>query len=263
MKPSIFESAYADQYDLLYSSKDYESECDLIETVFRQHVGQNVKTVLDLGCGTGNHLFPLARRGYHVDGVDLSADMLARAREKASSPDMKLDHPPSFHLSDIKEFNSTQKYDAVLMMFAVLGYQLENLDVVQALDTVRRHLKPDGVFVFDVWYGPAVLAIKPSDRLMVIETGDGQLLRFASGSLDTYQHLADVNYHLWRIQNNEVVRETTELHRMRYFFAQELSHYLEEAGMKMTMLSSFPDISVTASEASWNVLGVARSASQA
>lgn len=257
MKSSIFESAYADQYDLLYADKDYESECDLIETVFRQHVGQ-VKTVLDLGCGTGNHLFPLARRGYHIDGVDLSADMLARAKEKASSMDGVLEHAPSFHLADIRGFNSAKKFDAVLMMFAVLGYQLENLDVSQALDTVRRHLKPGGVFVFDVWYGPAVLAIKPSDRLRVIETEGGQLLRFASGSLDTYHDLADVNYHLWRIQNSQVIRETKEQHRMRYFFAQELSHYLREAGMELVMLSSFPDISNKASEASWNVLGVAK-----
>jgi hypothetical protein len=51
------------------------------------------------------------------------------------------------------------------MMFAVLGYQGENDDVLAALKTAHRHARPGGLFLFDVWYGPAVLHERPSQRV--------------------------------------------------------------------------------------------------
>ena len=65
------------------------------------------------------------------------------------------------------------KFDAALMMFAVLGYQVENDDVLAALRTARRHLEPGGLFIFDVWYGPAVLHQRPSERVKIIPGRDG------------------------------------------------------------------------------------------
>jgi len=86
MSDQVFGQAYADQYDLLYHDKDYEAECDLLEEVFRRYGQEPIKSILDLGCGTGNHAILLARRGYRVTGVDLSADMLAHAREGGWNP---------------------------------------------------------------------------------------------------------------------------------------------------------------------------------
>ena len=58
-----FGPEYADAYDALYADKDYDAECDLLERIFRR-VGRPVRTVLDLGCGTGAHAVRLAQRGY-------------------------------------------------------------------------------------------------------------------------------------------------------------------------------------------------------
>src|SRR5206468_3380563 len=116
-----------------------------------------VKTVLDLGCGTGNHALPLARRGFSVTGVDRSPGMLEQAAQKSSASGLG-DKAPDFKQGDLRELDLHQQFDAALMMFAVLGYQLTNENVASALATVRRHLKPGGLFVFDIWYGPAVLA---------------------------------------------------------------------------------------------------------
>ncbi|MCX6068474.1 MAG: class I SAM-dependent methyltransferase, partial [Chloroflexi bacterium] len=181
MSDAVFNRQYADQYDLLYGDKDYEAECDLLEQVFNK--GNGVKSILDIGCGTGNHAIPLAQRGYQVTGVDLSENMLSHAREKA-----KAANAPSsltFQQGDARTVDVRQKFDAVLMMFAVLGYQLTNEDVFSALNTVRKHLNPSGLFIFDVWYGPAVLAVRPAERIKIIPTHDGKVLRAASGSLDT------------------------------------------------------------------------------
>jgi len=151
-----------------------------------------------------------------------------------------------------------QKFDAVIMMFAVLGYQLTNEDVLAALNTVRKHLNPGGLFVFDVWYGPAVLTVGPSERIKVIPTSDGKVIRAASGSLDTARHLAEIKYHLWRISGDKVVSETEEAHQMRYFFPQELVLFLTQYGLELKNLTAFPSLETAADESTWNVLGVAK-----
>jgi len=266
MNDQVFGRVYAEQYDLLYGDKNYEAECDLLEEVFRRYGQGPVKTILDLGCGTGNHAIPLARRGYQVTGVDRSPDMLKHAQEKAAtnlpsaicySPSV-ISHPPAFLHGDARSVDLGRQFDAVLMMFAVLSYQLTNDDVLDALRAVRRHLRPGGLFVCDVWYGPAVLAIRPGDRVKVIPTAEGQLIRVSSSRLDLRHHLCEVNYQLWRLNGNQVLSTTSERHCMRYFFPLELDFYIRLAGMSLSVLLAFPQIEQEADERSWNVLGIAQ-----
>ena len=110
--------------------------------------------MLDLGCGTGGHAVPLAERGYDVVGVDRSPDMLQRAMQRGSSA--------RFQLGEIGSLDLGETFDAVLLMFAVLGYQVGNADVQAALATARRHLHTTGLLFADLWYGPAVLAERPA-----------------------------------------------------------------------------------------------------
>ena len=260
MSDRVFGRGYADQYDLLYSDKDYEAECDLLEEVFRRYGDGDIHSILDLGCGTGNHVIPLAHRGYQVTGVDLSPEMLAHAQRKAQTSLQPVTcHLPTFLQGDVRSIDLGQTFDVVLMMFAVLSYQLTNDDVAAALRVVRRHLRPGGLFVFDVWYGPAVLAIRPGDRVKVIPTPDGQLIRAASGQLDVRHHLCEVSYQLWQLSGDRVVSTSEECHCMRYFFPLELDYLLAQAHMKLEMLAAFPQIQEEADESSWNVLGVGRS----
>jgi SAM-dependent methyltransferase len=260
MSNAVFRQEYADQYDLLYHDKDYEAECDLLEEVFRRYGSGPVKTILDLGCGTGNHALPLARRGYQVTGIDLSEEMLAHARRKAQAnlpPDTR--HCPAFRQGDVRTLDLGQQFDAVLMMFAVLGYQLTNNDVLAALRTTRRHLRPGGLFVCDVWYGPAVLAIRPSDRVKVIPTDDGKVVRAVSGQLDTYRHLCQVRYQVWRLSAGRLVSESEETHWMRYFFPQELALFTIQEQIQLVDIRSFGDSMRLPDDTTWNIIVIGRS----
>jgi SAM-dependent methyltransferase len=253
-----FGAVYSGIYDAQYHDKDYAQECDLIERFFQvYHPDQPVKTVLDMGCGTGNHALPLAGRGYAVAGVDRSAGMLAAARSKAAAAGLNAE----FHEGDVRTFALGRQFDAVLMMFAVLGYQLTNEDAMAALKNVRAHLKPGGAFVFDVWYGPAVLHLRPSERVRVISTPDVQLIRVARGSLDTRQQRCTVSYHLWQLAGEAVVAQTQEAHDMRYFFPLELEFLLQSAGLRLVHLSPFPAFEGEPGETTWNVIGVATASS--
>ena len=253
---TVFGHDYADCYDLLYGDKDYATECDLVEAVFRKYGDGSIVSVLDLGCGTGNHALPLSRRGYDVTGVDRSEGMLFQARQKQA---LAGDNGTlTFRHGDIRSVDLARQYDAVLMMFAVLGYQGENDDVLAALKTARRHARPGGLFVFDVWYGPAVLHERPSQRVRVIPTREGKVVRFASGAIDAVHHTCSVSYRIWRIVEAQLVAEAEETHVMRYYFPLELDLFLSCSGFKLLRLGAFSEVDRQPDETTWNCLGVAQ-----
>src|SRR4029434_5730962 len=131
----VFGPGYSKAYNLIYGDKDYPAECDLIERLFQRYAHGPVSSVLDLGCGPGNHAFVMASRGYEVVGIERSHHMLAIADQKlANSNHSKL----RFRSGDIRNLDLGQQFDAALILFAVLGYQLENRDVVSTLKTARR-----------------------------------------------------------------------------------------------------------------------------
>jgi SAM-dependent methyltransferase len=171
-------------------------------------------SILDLGCGTGNHAIPLAKRGYSVVGIDRSEEMLACLRSKAGN---QLSSNISFQRGSIRSVDLGHTFDATLMMFAVLGYQTENKDVLAALRTARRHLNPGGILIFDIWHGPAVLNLRPSERSKIIPTSEGEMVRLASGSLDTELQTCTVNYQIWRIKEDRILSRAKESHHMRCF----------------------------------------------
>ena len=251
---STFGSAYSDAYDLLYSDKDYKAECDVVETLFHRYSKIPVSTILDLGCGTGSHAFALSSRGYDVVGIDRSEGMLAVAQQRLSNEKGKV----RFQQGDIRTIDPGQQFDAALIMFAVLGYQVENNDVLSALQTARRNLKPGGLLLFDIWYGPAVLRERPSDRVKVIPTKTGKILRVASGGLDVAHHTCDVRFRLWKLVEGQVVTEIEETHRMRYFFPLELSLFLSCSGFHLIRLGAFTDFDRDPDESTWSAMVVAQ-----
>jgi SAM-dependent methyltransferase len=180
--------------------------------------------------------------------------MLAYARQKAAT----LPNLPAFYQGDVRSVDLGKQFDTALMMFAVLGYQLTNEDVLAALRTVRKYLKPDGLFIFDVWYGHAVLAIRPSDRVKIIPTVDGKVIRAASGSLDNTHHLGEVRYHVRRLSGDCVISETDEAHAMRFFFLMELELLLSICGLTLESLTAFSSLEQSADETTWSFLGVAK-----
>ena len=250
---TVFGAGYAAAYDALYRDKDYEAECDLVERLAREHGAASVHRVLDLGCGTGGHALVLADRGYEVVGVDRSEEMLALARRKAAGKSV------SFRQGDIRSVELGERFDLVVMMFAVLGYLGGDEDVRAALATARRHFRPSGLLVFDVWYGPAVVAQRPSARLKDVEVPGGRILRRSSGELDEARRLCTVRFQVVE-ERDGARRETEEEHLMRYFSRTDLERLLAEAGLDLLMLSAFPDVDRAPDETTWNVVGVARAA---
>ncbi|NIP32054.1 MAG: methyltransferase domain-containing protein, partial [Candidatus Dadabacteria bacterium] len=171
---------YSEFYDILYGDKNYSAECDFLEEIFLRFSKKPIKKILDIGCGTGGHALHLAQRRYDVTGIDRSEEMLKIAQEKASRENLSI----KFKQADVRTFSLNDKFDAVIAMFAVMGYQKTNEDIEAAVRSVRKHLEPGNLFIFDVWFGPAVISEKPSERVKFLEQGGEKIIRIAQPQLD-------------------------------------------------------------------------------
>lgn len=253
----VFGPGYASVYDALYRDKDYAGECDLLTRLFGAYGDGPVRSVLDLGCGTGGHAIPLARRGLAVTGVDAAPAMLDLARGKVAALAGST-MPIDFVADDIRTLRLNRVFDAAIMMFAVLGYQREDGDVLSTFASVRRHLAPGGLFLFDFWYGPAVMNLRPEDRVRSIQQADGHVRRTTRTDLDTDTRICRVHFTVARTVGERRLEDVQETHGMRFFFGDELQTFLTASGFQLEALQAFPDMTRPADETTWNVIAIAR-----
>lgn len=217
---------YSDYYDLLYADKNYQGEVNYIHQLIEEQ-STEAKTILDLGCGTGKHDFYLANLGYQVDGVDFSATMIDKAKNKLNSEYKSQQANLSFEVGDIRNYRNDKKYDVVISLFHVMSYQATNEDLIAAFETAKAHLKKGGIFIFDYWYGPGVLADAPVVRVKRLENESIQVTRIAEPIMYADKNCVDVGYNIF-IKNRmtQEVDEIKEIHRMRYLFLPEIANLL-------------------------------------
>ncbi|HET6497860.1 MAG TPA: class I SAM-dependent methyltransferase [Coriobacteriia bacterium] len=247
--------AYADVYDALYADKDYEGEVRFVTDVFSEYGVKAGASVLDLGCGTGGHAIPLARRGYRMTGVDLSPEMVTQAVAKAEHALVSAE----FVVGDVRDVRLGRRFDTVVSMFAVLSYQLTDADLEATFQTVAEHLEPGGLFVFDVWFGPAVLSQRPEPRTKTVITREGDTItRAATPELDVVEQTVRVDYEISRSRAGAVVETTRESHTVRFFFVREVRHLLASAGLELLALGPFMDLTRRPTVDDWYLSVVAR-----
>jgi len=227
---SVF-GKYAHYYDLLNKDKDYAAEAEHVHRLIRKYAPET-KSVLELGCGTGLHAHLLSGMGYTLHGVDRSPAMLESAsrRGPGSGPAAQ----PSFSLGDVRGVRMNNKFDAVISLFHVMSYQTTNDDLMASFATAKYHLNPGGIFIFDCWYGPAVLSQKPAVSIKRFEDDRIQVTRIAEPAMHPDENIVDVNYQISiRNKSDGSVEELRETHRMRYLFVPEVVFFLSQHGLKL------------------------------
>lgn len=127
---------YADLYDQFYRQKDYAKEALFLKQVLP------FGTILDVGCGTGNHMALLEKEGFQCTGIDINQQMLNRAQDKVKGPLFK---------ADMIAFQLNQQFDAVISMFAVFNHNLTDEDALKTLRCFYNHLMPGGILLLDLY----------------------------------------------------------------------------------------------------------------
>ena len=222
---------YAYYYNAFYKDKDYKSEAETVDKLLKRY-GSRINRVINFGCGTGKHDMELVKLGYQCKGIDMSPLMIEIARQNSDSEGSRI----AFEVADVRNYETDQKYDAVISLFHVMSYQNTNEDIVQAFRSARASLNDNanGCFVFDVWYGPGVLSDRPCVRVKEIEDKENHLIRIARPVMHDKENVVDVNYEVL-IMNKKTgqVQTINEVHKMRYYFRPELELLLRDAGVQL------------------------------
>ena len=122
-----------------------KQECDFLEACFKRYGDGRIRRVLDIACGTGQHLLRLARRGYEVTGLDLSAANLAYVKGRAARSGLT----PSLVQADMADFRFDRPSDAAICLQDSQGHLLTNEQILSHFRAVARALRPGGLYIFD------------------------------------------------------------------------------------------------------------------
>jgi len=240
---------YSNYYDTIYKDKDYEKESDFLFLVIKKYSKIKVKNILSLGCGTASYEILLAKKGFKIVGIDRSEKMIEIAKEKKENLDIK------FKIADISNFRVNKKFDFGMAMFNIVGYMVENDMMGKMLKNVSNSLKKNALFVFDFWYGPAVLKSRPENKEKLIENG---LIRKTTQKLDIEKSIIDINFKIIKKQNNVFKNITKENHKIRFWYFKELEYFLNKNGFKMCKICNFLDLNCKISEKNWNTFVIAK-----
>jgi hypothetical protein len=114
-----------------------------------------------------------------------------------------------------------------------MSYQVSNEDIQRVFATAYHHLKDGGIFLFDFWYGPAVLTDRPTPRIKRIANKEMEIIRFAEPRMLPQFDVVEVEYSIFI--NNLIhpnTHQVQETHRMRYLFQPEIEMFAESSGFQ-------------------------------
>jgi len=216
-------------YDKFYLSfLDYEKQCDALEEILGSHGVGGGSSILDLACGTGTHCISLAGRGYNAVGLDISAGMIERAREKAGETEN-----PAFLEQDMREIDlGERKFDAVMCLFGGFGYLTSDDDLDRLFSGLRKHLRPGGFFMLEFW-NIGGLKDSPYKTWSKVEMEDGMIYHISESNFDLESSVLDIVIEYLVTRGDRVVEDVVEQHRMRIYYLHEIRRILESNGFEM------------------------------
>ena len=196
---------------------------------YENKITQYGSPVLELACGSGAYLIPLAEKGIETVGLDISDEMLKRAEEKAIERNVSL----NLQKGDIRNFELNRKFPLILLLGNSLQHLLTRKDIEKCFASVRKHLTPEGRFIVEV-FNPSlkILTRSPDENVLdsEYETPEGKY--FLTGKVN-YDAATQINRINW-IYRNVATKEQREFEfTMRQFFPQEFDALLVYNGFKV------------------------------
>lgn len=234
--PALYDSFIADYYD--------ESPIVRARTqdvaFYRRAVEEFGDPVLELGCGTGRITMALAEIGKRVTGLDLSERMLEQAARKRSA--LNKEERERVHLvqSDMSKFELGEKFRLVIIPFRPFQHLREVRDQMDCLERVRKHLKPGGRLILDVFQTDPERMHDPvhmrESSLVDYKTADGRQVRISErvAAFHRADQINDVEM-IYSVQHPDGRKERLVFAwPLRYFFRYEVEHLLARCGFRVT-----------------------------
>ncbi len=221
--------ALASIYDVLNGEIDYDRWADALIEAAKRYAGREISRIADIGCGTGSMTLPLARRGYSVIGVDLSAEMLNVAYQRAAEEEnLNL----QFVMQDMTALDLGGEVDAVVCTLDGINHLPGRAALGSCFHSVSDCLADGGIFLFDLnsqYKFEEIFA----DEVYTYETNHA----FCVWQNDYHPSgkFCDFYITLFNQQKNGMYERSDTVQREYYYSRRTIENALREAGMRLVL----------------------------
>jgi SAM-dependent methyltransferase len=198
---------------------------------YRRLAQQHPGGLLELACGTGQLLVPIAKQAVGVCGLDLSGAMLGAAERRAQADGA----PVEWVQADMRAFALGRRFACIFIARNSLLHLSTAEDFAACFARVREHLAPGGVFAFDI-FRPDVMALaRPAgERFFVLRIASAEFGELIVEATNDYDAAAQVNRATWYISAPTMQRSWVMPLHLRSIFPQELPLLLERNGLRLS-----------------------------
>lgn len=211
----------AEHYDLLYSQfKDYQAEASRLIDI----VGSSsfpIRTVLDVGCGTGRHAEAMVQAGFAVDGIDLEPEFVRRAQARNPAG--------HFRVADMRAFEVDAPYDLVLCLFGSIGYALDPSGLKATMNCLAGATRAGGTIVVEPWMEPGELRTGHVTR----QSAQAEELVVCRVSRATVEGAVSRIEFEYLIARPEGIERRSEVHELGLFSREAMVGAMEAAGLRV------------------------------
>lgn len=208
---------FAEVYDSIMRDKFYKDYYNFVVKVLKQ-LKFKPKTILEVACGTGKLMQIFHKKGYKIEGVDLSKGMLDIARKKG----LKV------YQGNMVNFNLKKRSDLILNIFDSLNYLQKLLYLEKCFKMTSRHLNRKGLFIFDMNSNFKIDKIIPKFKSEYYKVGDTELIW-----LNKYKSNTWIAEMIMFCKNNGEYTRFYEKHIEKAYKLNEIKRILKKANFKL------------------------------
>ncbi len=236
----IYDEFGAALYDA--STDGFDNEIEF----FLKEAEKSGSPILELGCGTGRILIPIAEAGFEIVGLDSAPHMLRIAEEKLNGIEPEVRNRIRLVEGDMRSFSLEQRFNLIIIPFRAFQHVLTSKEQQQSLDCIREHLEDDGRLIIDTFdpkldlltahtglLGNAVKKYKEFNH-----PGSGnRVVAWESRSIDLAEQIISEEWIFEEFDKDgsSVSRKSTSF-QIRYIFRWEMMYLLELCGFSFEAL---------------------------
>ena len=215
---------HARYYDLTYADKDYKIEAGVIHKIIAKYKKSSGKELLDIACGSGNHLKHLSKY-YSCTGSDINKGILDVARKKF--PSLK------FVQANMIDFKTNKQYDIITCLFSSIGYLKTRKSLAMAIKNFSKYLKTGGVLIIEPWFnkkdykvGTSYLIVYKSDKIKIARLNISE----RKGNVSI------MNMHYLIAESGKSVKHLVDKHEMGLFEINDVTKIMEKNNLETIYL---------------------------
>lgn len=221
--------AIAPVYDEFTAHHDYETRIAMLLALAAESgLRKAASRALDVGCGTGKSFKPLLDRGWEVTGCDISASMVALAREKSGDR-------VRIEIVDMREMPVLGSFDIAFCIDDAINYLHSAQELTATLRGIAANLAPGGLLIFDSNTTSVYRSFFAEH--FEIEAGGGRMIWDGHGSVDAQPgDISEASFSFEPLEGGGGAAVAPEVHRQRHHPEPEVRASIEAAGLELAAL---------------------------